>query len=323
MGTDLVVAAAPASLVLAQLAVEVDRARSYAQRARAESTTRAYAGEWKLFEAWCAERGAEALPAAGELVAVYLAGLADQGRRAAGIEVALVAISAAHRLAGLPNPREHRAVQEVRSGIRRVIGTAQKGKEPLLVENLRASVAALPDRLRGMRDRALLLVGFAGAFRRSELVGLDLVHVKERPEGMIIHLAKSKTDQEGHGRDVAISKGACADTCPVHALQAWIAAAAIREGAIFRSVSRWGHVGKRLSPGDVARAVKSAAAAAGLDAAELAGHSLRSGLATSAARAGATEREIMRKTGHKSVAMVRRYIRDGDAFSEDAARGLL
>ena len=184
-------------------------------------------------------------------------------------------------------------------------------------------VAVLPDDLRGLRDRALLLVGFAGGMRRSELVGLDVGDVVEEKEGLRITIRRSKTDQEGAGREIGIVRGRHPLTDPVAALADWLAAAGIEEGPIFREVDRGNRVGTaRLSDRAVARIAKGAAERVGIDPATVSGHSLRSGLATSAAAAGAPERTIMRTTGHRSEAMVRRYIRAGSVFTESASRYL-
>jgi integrase len=171
-----------------------------------------------------------------------------------------------------------------------------------------------------LRDRALLLLGFAGAFRRSELVSLDTGDVASAADGLVITLRRSKTDQEGQGRQVGLPFGSNPRTCPVRALRDWFTAAAIADGPIFRGVDRHGNIAvTRLTDQSVALVVKRAAAAAGLDPADYAGHSLRSGLATAAAMAGVSERSIMAQTGHKSLPVVRRYIRSGGLFRRNAA----
>jgi integrase len=208
----------------------------------------------------------------------------------------------------------------VLAGIRRAKGTAPDAKAPVLIGDLRAMVAALPAGLLGARDRALLLIGFAGAFRRSELVGLDVEDLTFSSDGLAVTLRRSKTDQEGAGRKIGIPYGSNPDTCPVRALQAWLDASVITAGPIFRSVNRHGQLQPgRLSDRAVALIVKRCVEAAGKDARKFAGHSLRAGLATAAAIGGASERSIMAQTGHRSVMMVRRYIRDGSLFRENAA----
>ncbi len=172
----------------------------------------------------------------------------------------------------------------------------------------------------GVRDRAMVLLGFAGAFRRSELVALDVEDCTFGKDGLTITLRRSKTDQDGAGRKVGIPYGSNPDTCPVRTIQTWLEMAGIDSGPLFRSINRHGKVREgRLSGIDVSRVVKKLARRAGLDPAKYGGHSLRAGHATSAAIAGATERSIMKQTGHRSVQMVRRYIRDGSLFRENSA----
>jgi integrase len=169
-------------------------------------------------------------------------------------------------------------------------------------------------------NRALILLGFAGAFRRSELVGLDLQDCAFGKDGLTVTLRRSKTDQDGAGRKIGIPYGSNPETCPVRTIQAWIEQAALSSGALFRAINRHGQIqAGRLSGIDVARVVKKLALRTGLDATAYAGHSLRAGHATSAAIAGASERSIMKQTGHRSVQMVRRYIRDGSLFRENSA----
>jgi len=181
-------------------------------------------------------------------------------------------------------------------------------------------VEGAPDRLLGLRDRALLLLGFSGAFRRSELVALDVEDLEFTGDGLVVTQRRGKTDQEGVGRKIGIPFGGNPDTCPVRAVRKWLDAAAVMSGPVFRSVNRHGHVQPgRLSDKAVAIVVKRHAPAAGLDPLRYAGHSLRAGLATAAAAAGASERSIMNQTGHRSVPMVRKYIRDGQLFRENAA----
>ncbi|MHB1846945.1 MAG: site-specific integrase [Deltaproteobacteria bacterium] len=223
----------------------------------------------------------------------------------------------------MPSPRGKVAVQEVLKGIRRSLGVAQTQKAPLLPGQLREVVAALPDGLLGLRDRALLLIGFAGAFRRSELVGIDLADLLFDEEGLTVTLRRSKTDQEGAGRKIGIPFGR-RETCPVEAVKAWIEAARIESGPIFREVNRHGRVSAaRLSGRSVARIVKRSVERVGIDPSQFAGHSLRAGLVTAAAKAHKSIAAIQKQTGHRSVAMVQRYIRNADLFDDNASDGLL
>ena len=307
---------------VAGLAALVDQAEAYLRQARAENTRRAYASDWKDFERWCAGRQMPACPAAPATVALYLTALAAT-HKVSTLTRRLSAISQAHRTAGVPSPTEEAGVRRLMAGIRRSRGTAPTAKRPLLVPEMQALLATLPGNLLGLRDRALLLLGFSGAFRRSELVSLNFEDVQETGDGLVLTLRRRKVDQEAAGRAVAIPRGREVASCPVQALARWREAAGITQGPLFLRVNRHGQVlPHRLSGEAVALVVKRYAAAAGLDPKEFAGHSLRAGLATSAAIAGKSERAIMNQTGHKSTATLRRYIRDANLFRDNAAEGL-
>jgi integrase len=220
----------------------------------------------------------------------------------------------------LESPTSAGMVRNVLKGIKRVNGTAAVQKAAALTDDIRAMVSATDSGLIGVRDRAMILLGFAGAFRRSELVGLDVEDCEFGKDGLTITLRRSKTDQDGQGRKVGIPYGSNPETCPVRTVQAWMEQSGITTGPLFRSITRHEKIRPgRLSGVDVSRVVKKLAKRAGLDAAKYAGHSLRAGHATAAAIAGATERSIMNQTGHRSVQMVRRYIRDGSLFRENSA----
>jgi integrase len=193
----------------------------------------------------------------------------------------------------------------------------------VLAEDLKQIVAEIPDTLLGKRDRALLLVGFAGAFRRSELVALDMTDLEQTRDGLVVRIRRSKTDQEGEGRAVGIPRGSDRLTCPVAALASWCDAAGIESGPLFRRVNRHSHVlPNRLSAEAVAIVIKRYVTRLHFDPSAFSGHSLRAGLATSAAAAGKSERAIMNQTGHRNLTTVRRYIRDGNLFRENAADGI-
>ncbi len=311
----------PASPALADLA---DQAEGLARASLAPSTLRAYRAAWRAFGAWCEVQGLRELPASPGTLVLYLAHLAPR-RSVRTVTKALSAVALAHRSTGHPSPTEDPQVRQVVRGLKRKHGKPVAKKDPLLVPDLAAVVAGLGDGLAGLRDRAVLLLGWAGAFRRSELVALDLDDLREVPEGLVVTLKRSKTDQEGEGRTVGIPRARRAELCPVAAVGAWIAAAGIEEGPLFRPVDRWGALrpAGRLSGRAVALVVQRAARRVGLDPAALAGHSLRAGFCTEAARAGASERAIMRQTGHKSTATVRGYIREGSMFLDHAGAGLL
>ncbi len=296
-----------------------ERARHYARESRAANTRRAYRADWADFTAWCEEHSRTALPTSPESVVLYLSDRAT-ALKPATLQRRLAAISQVHKAADLDAPTTDRAVRRVMTGIRREKGSAQTGKSPAVTKDIKAMVAVQPVTLRGRRDRALLLLGFAGAFRRSELVALDVGDVTATDDGLIVQLRRSKTDQEGSGRTIGIPYGSKPETCPVRAVRTWLASAAITEGPLFRGVDRHDVLAKtRLCDKTVARVVKHAAQTAGLDPARYAGHSLRAGLATAAAQAGVSERVIMAQTGHKSLPMVRKYIREGSLFTQNAA----
>jgi site-specific recombinase XerD len=295
-------------------------AETYIRRAKADNTVKAYRSDWARFETFCRGREVACLPAAPATVAAYAADAA-RTLKANTIDRHLTAISQAHQLASVANPVEDKLVRTVMAGIRRVKGTAQRGKEPLSPELLRQMFAGTPDGLRARRDRALLLVGFAGAFRRSELVALRCEDVRFAEEGLVATIPKSKTDPEGAGQTVGIPYGSHPESCPVRALETWLERSRITGGYLFRAIGRWGGeaAARPLCDHQLAKIVKRLAARAGLDPAAFSGHSLRSGLATSAAEGGASERAIMEQTRHRSLKQVRKYIRRGSLFQDNAA----
>lgn len=311
---------APSDLLARLLA----QAEASFQAARAGSTLRAYAHDWLRFRTWCEENRLVPLPASPQTVILYSTDLTkNQGKQWNTLSRRLAAVSQLHQQAGFASPTRTWAVQQFLAGLRREIGIAPARKRPILVGDLQEILKQTPDSLLGQRDRALLLVGFSGAFRRSELVALDVEDLAEVREGLVVNLRRSKTDQAGEGRKVGIPQGEEEATCPVRALQEWRARAGLTSGPLFRVMHRHGRVlAQRLSGEGVAIVVKRYVEKLGFDPAQFAGHSLRAGLATSAAAAGKSERAIMNQTGHRSVSTVRRYIRDGNLFRENAAGGL-
>lgn len=309
--------APPAILVAA-----AEKAKAYADAALAANARRAYASDWRAFTAWCAAQGLESLPAAPETVALHLADQAGR-RKPATLERRLAAIVKAHAAANLPSPRTAGIVGLVRKGIRATHGTAPARKAAVSVLDLRHMLATLPDDRRGRRDRALLLLGFAGGFRRAELAGLDVADLEAAGDGLRVTIRRSKTDREGHGRSIAIRRGRHPETDPVAAVQAWIAEAGLVDGPLFRGVRNNGVVeAERLSDRTVALVVQRAAKRIGLTPERFAGHSLRRGFATAAAEHGAPERVIMRQTGHRSERVMRGYIEEGRLFQDDVGRYL-
>jgi site-specific recombinase XerD len=296
-------------------------ARAYAQASKAPNTMRAYRADWADFASWCLAEGVSVLPVSPADLCRYLAALADAGAKASTIQRRLSAISQAHQAAGhTPPPSADWLVRMTMSGIRRTLGTATAQKAPIVTAEMRRLLGFVPDSAAGLRDRALLLLGFAGGMRRSELVALDVDDLVEVEDGLRVTIRRSKTDVVPAGREVGIPRGQHPETCPVRAVAAWRGAAFIISGPIFRPVNRHDQVQPgRLTAQAVALVVQRACRRAGLPPERYAGHSLRAGLATAAALGGAPERAIMAQTGHRSVAMVRRYIRAGTPFQENAA----
>jgi integrase len=249
-----------------------------------------------------------------------VAHLATSGLKPATISRKLAAIAAAHRMAGYDSPTTSEAVKLTMAGVRRTVGVRQRQARPLAVSDLRRIVVALSDDLAGIRDRSLLLLGFSGAFRRSEIAALTVEDLTFVDEGVVVLIRKSKTDQEGQGREVAIPTGSSKATDAVAALGAWLEVSGITTGPVYRSIDRHGNLSAGpLTGHSVGLIVKRSAGLVGMDADLFSGHSLRSGLVTAAAEGGSSELAIMQQTGHKSSAMVRKYIRRVEAFRNNAA----
>src|SRR5450755_2019315 len=272
--------------LLAALGPDFAAAFDLAKAEKAPATRKAYATDFRLFKVYCDAKGVSALPAAPETVASYIAAEA-QTAKPSTIGRRIAAIRYAHKLAGFDTPTDAEGVKATMRGISRTFGGAKAKKAPAVAAKMLSMVATAPDRLSGLRDRALLLLGFAGAFRRSELVALDVADIEETQTGLLVTIRRGKTDQEGEGRAVGIPRGADPPTCPVETLAVWRAAAKIETGPLFRGVNRHGQVlPERLSGEAVAIVVKRYVEPLGFDPSAFAGHSLRAGLATSAAAAG-------------------------------------
>ncbi|MDM7948291.1 site-specific integrase [Hydrogenophaga sp.] len=288
----------------------------YLTAAIADNTRRAYQQDLRDFLAW-----GGVIPCGPETLAAYIADRADTAS-AHTITRRVVGIGRAHVSQGHADPAKTDLVRTVMRGVRRVKGTSQRQVSPLL----KADILAMTEKtegLRGVRDRALILVGFAAALRRSELATLDFGDVEFVREGLVIHLRTSKTDQEGAGRKIGVPWGRTS-ACPVKALENWLSLACIVEGPVFRSVTRHRRIrSSALSAQSIALILKSRASAVGLSANNISGHSLRSGLVTSAIQAGVAVHKIQQQTGHKSLAMLNRYIRDASLFDSNAAGGVL
>jgi len=311
----------------ASLAFMRSRADEFARRARSANTRRAYDSDWALFVRWCGDHGLQPLPADPGTLRDYVGELAAVGRKPSTITRHVASIAVVHRRAGhVPPPTADPLFRETLSGIRKTLGTAPTKKTPAELTVLQAMIAATPvtdDDGRalpgGVRDRALLLLGFAAFARESELAALDVEDVVEADDGLRLTFRRSKTDQDGAGELVGIPYGSHGETCPVRALRAWRRVLRRETGPLFPAVTRWGHIDGRMSPEAVGDVVKRAAARAGHDPRSFGGHSLRSGGATAAAKGKAPDRAIMRQGRWKSERIARGYIRAGTLFEENAA----
>lgn len=305
----------------------LDAAVDYAKAELSDATRRAYAADWRHFSAWCSIMARHVLPATPETVAAYLASVADGGARISTVTRRAAAIGYAHRLAGDASPLAAGPVKAVMRGIRRRTGVAVERKAPATARAIagmvrRMNIDVHQCTLRDVRDRALLLLGFAAALRRSELVALSVEDLERTPEGLIVHIRRSKTDQEGEGHQVAVPRGS--KLRPVEAVEAWLAAAQITEGAVFRPIAKGGRLqAGRLTDSSVARIVKRCAAAARLDPRQFSGHSLRAGFVTSALEAGADLLKVMDITRHREVKTLKAYDRRAQAFRNHAGKAFL
>ena len=309
---------------------DIATARRYADASRAASTQRAYQSDWRRFSAWCAARALDTLPADPRVVAVFLAAEAEAGAAPLTIGRRLAAIGWMHHRAGLQPPQKVQgaaAILEVIAGIRRSHGIAPVKKHAADADVLRDILRAIAgDDLRSVRDRALLAFGMAGAFRRSELVALRLADVEWVSEGLRVTIRRGKTDQEGAGATIAIPDGR--RLRPKALLDAWVQQAGIVDGFLFRRLIR-GKAGEAtmsalpMSDRAVARLVQTRVLAAGYDPAGFAGHSLRSGFLTAAARSGASIFKMREVSRHKSMQVLADYVRDAELFRDHAGEGFL
>ncbi len=310
--------AKPAEIALAA-------ALAYAQGADAPETRRAYATDWRDFTAWCAKTGLDPLPAAPETIAAFLAAAAPR-LALATLRRRLAAIARAHRQAGREFWPGHPAIRGTLRGIARAHAAPPRQAAALATAELRRLVATCGPDAAGLRDRALLLLGYAAALRRSELVAIDREHLRLEAAGLRLTLPRSKTDPEAAGALLGIPRGRHPATCPVRALEAWLTASACEFGSVFRKVDRWGGIEtRRLHPDAVRQILARRVAAAGLavPAGEtLSPHGLRAGFVTEAYRAGLRDEEIMGHTRHRSLASMRRYVRRARLLDDSPAQKL-
>lgn len=312
------------------LADSVADAAAYANDAVSEATRTAYRGDWSEFAAWCRTQRVDptVLPIHPVLVAAYLAGLAKTiGRSALRRRVAAIVYH--HRRGGLVWSSQHPAIRETLIGIARTHGKPVRPAAALTSVEIRQLIAGCADDLPGLRDKALFLVGFAGALRRSELVGIDHQHLRFDANGVVIHIPRSKADQEGKGADVTLPRmrstepGIASETCPVRALERWLTGAKIRRGPVFRAVTAHATIERRLTPDGVRKILLRRAAQAKLTvhpSERLSPHGLRAGLITEAYLAGAPDEQVMQHTRHADLSTMRGYRRRARITADNPAR---
>jgi len=280
------------------------------RNSKSANTLRAYQSDYNDFSLFCSKNGFQAMPTQPKILALYLTHLSSYSKYST-LKRRLASISILHKTKGHYIDTKHPIIVENLMGIKRTNGTNQKGKKPLLINDLKLLIQAIDmskeKNIRKIRDKALILIGFSGGFRRSELVDIEYEDVEFVEEGVKIFVKRSKTDQSGEGMTKAIPYFDNINFCPVKALNKWVVVADLKDGKIFN-----------ISDKNVALIIKKYANYAGLDAHKYAGHSLRSGFATSTAESGAEERNIMAMTGHKSTEMVRRYIKEANLFKNNA-----
>ena len=318
----------PAKLPAAAAQQYQEAARRFLEHSQADNTKQAYETDWSHFLAFVQEMN---LPMTGDLlkvaetVVIYITHLAESDYKVSTIERRLVAISRRYEAEGLDSPSKTLMVRQVMKGIRRELGTARQGKAPMLTKHIQRWIKTLGNDIISTRNKALILVGFAGAFRRSELVALDVQDLAFSDKGVIVTIRRSKTDQEGKGQPVGIVYGSDPTTCPVLALEAWLQAGEIRQGPVFRRIRGDRAGGKKITPDrlsdrSVADIVKDLAETVELDPALFSGHSLRSGHIT---QTDATEDWSMRQSRHKSLIVHRGYKRPSDLLCKKNSSGQL
>ena len=289
---------------------------------KATNTLRAYKSDFKDFGTFCAKHGLNSLPSEPKIVSLYLTHL-SKNSKISTLRRRLVSISMVHKLKGHYLDTKHPIIIENLMGIRRAKGSIQKGKKPILISHLKKIINAINEKkiddIKKLRDKSIILVGFAGGFRRTELISIDQEDLEFVPEGLKISIRRSKTDQFGEGTIKGLPYFANENYCPVVNLKKWLDISKISSGPIFRRFSKGlSLTNKRLTDQSVALLIKEYLKMAGIENTNYAGHSLRSGFATVAAEYGADERSIMAMTGHKTTQMVRRYIQEANIFKNNA-----
>lgn len=304
------------------LTLLLNMSNTFIEKSKSASTRKSYQSDWSHFVDWCEKFELPYMPTTNETYALYLSSMVLEGLKASTIQRRMSSISQAHYAKNYDSPST-KFIKDIWSGIKKEIGTYQEGKQPILIETLIEMLKLAPSNMQGSRDKALLLIGFVGAFRRSELVNLDVSDFRLGKQGYTVRIKFSKTDQDGKGEFVAIPYGQSPATCPVLAMQNWLTVSKIESGPVFRAINKHGQLSeKRLSDKSVAFIIKRYVEGVGLDPDLYSGHSLRKGFATTAAMRGISERSIKEQTRHKSDAMLRRYIVNANLFMENAANDL-
>jgi site-specific recombinase XerD len=297
------------------------------QSSKANNTIRAYKSDFHDFELFCIQNGFKSLPTEPKIISLYLTSLSSKDIKMSTLKRRLVSIGVIHKLKGHYLDTKHPLIIENIMGIKRRKGSAQNGKKPLLINNLKALIKAInrsnSNPIIKFRDRTIVLIGFSGGFRRNEIVSLNYDDIEFVNEGMKINLRRSKTDQYGEGFLKGVPYFDNPVYCPVISMQNWLKISEINSGPLFRRFSKGAKLTEmRLTDQTVALIIKKYLQLAGIDSKNYSGHSLRSGFATSAAEAGAEERSIMAMTGHKSTEMVRRYIKEANVFKNNALNNI-
>ncbi len=293
------------------------------QNSKSLNTLRAYKSDFRDFQLFCIQKQFKSLPSEPKIVSLYLTHLSNKDCKISTIKRRLVSIGVVHKLKGHYLDTKHPSIVENLMGIRRRKGSIQKGKKPLLINNLKELINVIDEEKKEeiikLRDRTIILIGFSGGFRRNEIVSLDFIDLDFVNEGVKINIKKSKTDQYGEGSIKALPYFDNKKYCPVVSLQKWLNISKITSGSLFRRLSKGGKLTEsRLTDQTVALLLKKYLNLVGIESKNYSGHSLRSGFATSAAESGAEERSIMAMTGHKSTEMVRRYIKVANLFKNNA-----
>ena len=290
---------------------------------KANNTVRAYKSDFNDFGLFCAKNGFKSIPTEPKIISLYLTYLSTKNIKMSTLKRRLVSISVIHRLKGHYIDTKHPSIIENIMGIKRRKGSIQRGKKPILINNLKTIINVIDEynkeEIKRLRDRSIILIGFSGGFRRNEIVSIDYDDLDFVQEGLKMNVRRSKTDQFGEGFVKALPYFNNQLYCPVVSLKDWLNISKIASGPVFRRFNKGSSLSeKRLTDQSVALLIKEYLNLAGIDSKNYSGHSLRSGFATSAAESGAEERNIMAMTGHKSTEMVRRYIKEANLFKNNA-----